>query len=119
MTEIEYAIFLKEKERHSREHQQLLRDSKAGTLDLSKYHAKIPTRLVFKDDRFKNEMIRTFLWVDLRLLVDKNHKEANNRLATNETIKRLNQLSIFDEPVLVDGNLNTDIFDITKRVMEL
>ena len=69
MNKFEYAQFLREKDEHSRNHQQLMRDSKVGTLDLDKYKSKNITRLEFKD------YMLDLSWDEMRALVESKHKQ--------------------------------------------
>lgn len=71
MNQFEYAVFLAEKDKHSREHQQLIRDSKVGILDLDKYKSDKPKRLVFENEESKQNAIDTLTWDELRCMVDK------------------------------------------------
>jgi len=70
MNKFEYAQFLRAKDKHSREHQQLLRDSKLCNLDLDKYKSKNSTRLELKD------YMLDLKWDELRATVDKKHREG-------------------------------------------
>ena len=71
MNKFEHAQFLADKDKHSREHQQLIRDSKVGTLDLSKYKTDNPKMITFENEELKQDAIDALSWNQLRELLNK------------------------------------------------
>ena len=78
MNRFEYKAFLIAKDAASVKHQQLMRDSKVGTLDLSKYKSKIPTKLEFSSEEARLEAVDTLSFDELRQLVNDNHNKQKD-----------------------------------------